>query len=182
MCHRRTLTCYNSNRLHMLWCTNTNNILEYLVITLWLLCDYIPLRLFCFIKNIFENILYKVLYKNTLWILIKLSSSGHSVLLKEFFYPRVLLIGLDACGTPRLVLSHVDTRKIGGYSLYPALKIEAIHERAALESLITLSLSQFHEKNWFFCNIFFHFFEFLGFLAWKKYLDMKILKLQLLGP
>ena len=78
--HRRTLTCYNSNRLHMLWCTNTNNLLEYLVITLWLICDYIPLILFCFIKNIFEHILYKVLYKNTLWILIKSSSSGHSVL------------------------------------------------------------------------------------------------------
>ena len=33
------------------------------MITLWLLCDYIPLILFCFIKNIIENILYKVLIK-----------------------------------------------------------------------------------------------------------------------
>ena len=40
----------------------------------------------------------------------------------------------------------------------------------------------FHSKNWFFCNNFFHFFEFLGFLSWTKYLYMKILKLQLLDP
>ena len=93
MRHRRTITCYNSNRLHMLWCTNTNNLLEYLVITSWLLCDYIPLILFCFIKNIFENILYKVLYKNTLWILRKSSWSGHSDYLKNSFTPDFCLLG-----------------------------------------------------------------------------------------
>ena len=39
----------------------------------------------------------------------------------------------------------------------------------------------FMEKNDF-LKYFFHFLEFLGFLAWKKYLHMEILKLQLLGP
>ena len=120
MCHGlpdyKSRTCYNSNRLHMLWCTNTNNLLEYLVITLWLPFDYIPLILFCFIKNIFENISYKVLYKNTLWILRKSSSSGYLILLKEFFYPRILLMGLFDTkpilirlgNCPKIILSSVS--------------------------------------------------------------------------
>ena len=63
------------------------------MITLWLLCDYFTLILFCFIKNIFENILYKVTYKNTLWILKESSSSGHSDYLKNSFTPDCCLLG-----------------------------------------------------------------------------------------
>ena len=45
-----------------------------------------------------------------------------------------------------------------------------------------LCVSIFFMEKTDFLQYVFHFFEFLGFLAWKKYLNMKILKLQLLDP
>ena len=87
-----------------------------------------------------------------------------------------LILSSDIAFSRKTICRNLSLGPHGGFSWD---KVQIVPN---LCSYVLCKSTFFMAKTDFFCKNFVNFFEFLGFLAWNRYLHIKTLKLQLLAP